>query len=148
VGAFDQRRPQAGPGDGSLAVGVLGPLEVSVDGRPVAISAGRLRALLAALAVSAGQPVSVDRLATAMWDGELPDADGPAQVQFPVKEPTGSQLSARVDRENLRLSQALADTRKQAKDEAGTARTIAVVGLLVGVPGLGAAAYGLARKRA
>lgn len=53
-----------------------------------------------------------------------------------------------MDRENQRLSQALADARKQAKDQAGTARTIAIVGLVVGVLGLGAAAYGLTRKRA
>jgi hypothetical protein len=76
------------------------------------------------------------------------DANDPAQVEFPVKQPTGSQLSARVDRENLRLNAALADVRKQAKDQAGTARTIAVVGLVVGVLGLAAAAYGLTRKRA
>jgi hypothetical protein len=76
------------------------------------------------------------------------NADDPAQIQFPIKEPTGSQLSARVDRENLRQNQALADVRKQAKDQAGTARTIAIVGLVVGVLGLGAAAYGLTRKRA
>ena len=76
------------------------------------------------------------------------NADDPAQVEFPIKQPTGAQLSTRVDRENLRLNQALADARKQAKDQAGTARTIAIVGLVVGVLGLGAAACGLTRKRA
>jgi hypothetical protein len=76
------------------------------------------------------------------------NADDPTQVEFPIKQPTGAQLSTRVDRENLRLNQALADARKQAKDQAGTARTIAIVGLVVGVLGLGAAAYGLTRKRA
>jgi hypothetical protein len=76
------------------------------------------------------------------------NADDPATIQFPIKEPTGSQVSTRVDRENQRLNQALADTRKQARDQAGTARTIAIVGLVVGVVGLAAAAYGLTRKRA
>ena len=76
------------------------------------------------------------------------NADDPAAIQFPIKQPTGAQVSARVDRENLRLNQALADARKQAKDQAGTARTIAIVGLVVGVLGLAAAAYGLTRKRA
>jgi DNA-binding SARP family transcriptional activator len=55
-----------------LAVRLLGPFEVSVDGRPVSLTAGRLRALLAMLAMSAGKVVSVDRLATAVWAEELP----------------------------------------------------------------------------
>jgi DNA-binding SARP family transcriptional activator len=57
---------------GALTVGLLGPLAVSVGGRPVAVSAPRLRALLAVLAVSAGRSVSVDRLAVAVWDADLP----------------------------------------------------------------------------
>jgi DNA-binding SARP family transcriptional activator len=53
-------------------VGLLGPLEVSVGGRPVGLTTGRLRTLLAVLAMSAGETVSLDRLAAAMWDGDLP----------------------------------------------------------------------------
>ncbi len=56
-----------------LAVGLLGPLEVSIGGRPVEVGAGRLRTLLAVLAVSAGRTVSISRLAAALWDGNLPD---------------------------------------------------------------------------
>jgi DNA-binding SARP family transcriptional activator/Flp pilus assembly protein TadD len=63
-----------------LTVGLLGPLEVSVDGRSVELTTGRLRTLLAVLAMSAGQAVSVDRLAAAMWEGELP-ADARRAVQ-------------------------------------------------------------------
>lgn len=63
-----------------MAVGLLGPLQVSVAGRPVELPAGRLRALLAVLALSAGQTVSVDRLATAVW-GEDPPGDPRANVQ-------------------------------------------------------------------
>ncbi len=55
-----------------LAIGVLGPFEVYVDGRSRPVSAGRLRALLAALAVWAGRPVPVDRLAMALWGERLP----------------------------------------------------------------------------
>jgi hypothetical protein len=55
-----------------LAIGLLGQFRVSVDDRPVELPAGRLRALLAVLALSAGQPVTADRLATAVWDGEPP----------------------------------------------------------------------------
>jgi hypothetical protein len=76
------------------------------------------------------------------------EVQDPTQVEFPAKDPTTGQLSARVDRENQRLSQALADTRRQARDEAGTARLIAIVGVVVGALGLAAAGYGLSRKQA
>jgi DNA-binding SARP family transcriptional activator len=55
-----------------VAIGVLGPFEVSVDGRPVRLTARRLRALLAMLALSAGSAVSVERLAAAAWATGLP----------------------------------------------------------------------------
>jgi DNA-binding SARP family transcriptional activator/tetratricopeptide (TPR) repeat protein len=55
-----------------VSVGVLGPLEVVVDGRAVVLTSGRLRALLAVLAMSAGESVSVERLASAVWDEQLP----------------------------------------------------------------------------
>lgn len=74
----------------------------------------------------------------------------PAQVEFPVKEPTGSQLNARLDREVPRLNDALAASQSRAskaEDAAGQARIIAIVGVVVGVLGLAAAGYGL-RKRA
>jgi DNA-binding SARP family transcriptional activator/tetratricopeptide (TPR) repeat protein len=58
---------------GGLAVGVLGPLRVSIDGRPVEISPPKLRALLVLLAVDAGSAVSLNRLATALWDGDPPE---------------------------------------------------------------------------
>jgi DNA-binding SARP family transcriptional activator len=63
-----------------LAVGLLGPLAVSLDGRPVRLPAGRLQTLLAVLAMRAGETVSVARLAAAMWDGDLP-ADARRTVQ-------------------------------------------------------------------
>src|SRR5689334_23713925 len=57
---------------GVLAVRLLGQLQVSVDGHPVRLSPGRLRTLLAVLAISAGQTVPVARIAAALWDGDLP----------------------------------------------------------------------------
>jgi hypothetical protein len=72
----------------------------------------------------------------------------PTQVEFPAKDPTTGQLADRVDRETQRLNAALADARKQAKDEAGTARLIAIAGVVVGVIGVAAAGYALGRKRA
>jgi hypothetical protein len=76
------------------------------------------------------------------------EVQDPAQVEFPSKDPTTGQLSARVDRETQRLNAALAVSRQQAKDEAGTARLIAITGLVVGALGLAAAAFFGLRKRA
>ncbi|MEV1000754.1 AfsR/SARP family transcriptional regulator [Nonomuraea sp. NPDC050202] len=55
-----------------LSIALLGPLEVRLDGRPVRLTTSRLRALLAVLAVSAGDAVSVERLARALWGEKLP----------------------------------------------------------------------------
>jgi DNA-binding SARP family transcriptional activator/tetratricopeptide (TPR) repeat protein len=65
------REPPAS--DRHLSVGVLGPFEVSLAGRPVTLTARRLRALLAALAVWAPDPVSADRLTSAIWEEDLPE---------------------------------------------------------------------------
>jgi hypothetical protein len=64
------------------------------------------------------------------------DAEDPAQVQYPAKQPTTGQLGTRVDREAGRVDAALATERKQAKDDAASARTLAIVGLVVGALGL------------
>jgi DNA-binding SARP family transcriptional activator len=55
-----------------LSVAVLGLLEVMVAGRLVVFTAGRLQTLLAVLAMSAGETVSLDYLAAAVWEGSLP----------------------------------------------------------------------------
>jgi DNA-binding SARP family transcriptional activator/tetratricopeptide (TPR) repeat protein len=71
----------AAAGSGRLWIEVLGPFAVSVDGRPVAVTAGRLRAVLATLALSAGEPVTSDRLAATVWGDDLPrDTRGAVQV--------------------------------------------------------------------
>jgi DNA-binding SARP family transcriptional activator/tetratricopeptide (TPR) repeat protein len=61
------RQCREGGAIGVLTVELLGPLRVSVAGRPVELPAGRLRALLAALAMSAGGTAATDRLAIAVW---------------------------------------------------------------------------------
>jgi DNA-binding SARP family transcriptional activator/tetratricopeptide (TPR) repeat protein len=68
----------------SLEVALLGPLRVSLAGRPVELPAGRLAALLAVLAMSAGQTVSVDRLAIAVWGEDL-SVDARANLQTNVR---------------------------------------------------------------
>ena len=54
-----------------LTVGVLGPLRITRDGEPVAVT-GHLRTLAATLAMSAGGRVSVERLADAVWGEDPP----------------------------------------------------------------------------
>src|SRR3989440_9237677 len=56
-----------------LTIRVLGPFEVSADGIAVEVPTGRLRALLANLAMAAGEAVQVERLAAVAWDGDMPD---------------------------------------------------------------------------
>src|SRR5690349_18648714 len=55
-----------------MEVRVLGPLEVRVDGRAMAIRGARPRAVLAVLALQAGRPVSAERLAVALWGEDAP----------------------------------------------------------------------------
>ncbi|MEV6713195.1 BTAD domain-containing putative transcriptional regulator [Lentzea sp. NPDC051208] len=54
---------------------VLGPLEVLLDGEPVAVPAGRGRVLLATLLLRANRFVSVDELVERVWEGAPPDLD-------------------------------------------------------------------------
>jgi DNA-binding SARP family transcriptional activator len=53
-------------------VRVLGPVDVVVDGRTVALSSRLERVLLAALAVSTNRAVTTDQLADILWVGEPP----------------------------------------------------------------------------
>jgi hypothetical protein len=64
------------------------------------------------------------------------DIEDPAQVQYPVKQPTGGQLATRADRETARINAALTAERDQARDDLASARTLAIIGLIVGVLGL------------
>jgi DNA-binding SARP family transcriptional activator len=51
---------------------LLGPVEMHVHGQPVELGRPQLRAVLAALAVEAGRPVSSDSLVDRVWDGNPP----------------------------------------------------------------------------
>src|SRR3954447_8444261 len=55
-----------------MEFGILGPLEARADGRPVALGGARPRAVFAALALHANQPVSAERLALALWGEDAP----------------------------------------------------------------------------
>src|SRR4051812_11284522 len=68
-----------------MNVRVLGPLEASVDGRPVALGAGKPRAVLAILALHVSEPISTERLIDALW-GERPPASATKLVQLYVSQ--------------------------------------------------------------
>ncbi|HJR95205.1 MAG TPA: BTAD domain-containing putative transcriptional regulator [Gaiellaceae bacterium] len=55
-----------------MEIRILGPLEVSDDGRVVALGAGRQRALLAHLALHAREIVATDHLIEELWGGSPP----------------------------------------------------------------------------
>ncbi|ONI67451.1 hypothetical protein BWI15_30465 [Kribbella sp. ALI-6-A] len=58
-------------GTDRIQVSLLGPLVVRRGGQELDVG-GRLRALLAVLALEAGRPVSVERVARGVWSDELP----------------------------------------------------------------------------
>ncbi len=57
-----------------VEVRLLGPLEVGVDGRPLEVRRQKQRALLALLALRAGEVVPTDRLVDELWGDEPPKA--------------------------------------------------------------------------
>ena len=66
-----------------MHVRLLGHVEASVDGRRIAIGAGKPRALLALLALNAGSAVSSERLLDGLW-GERPPATAAKMLQVYV----------------------------------------------------------------
>ena len=80
----------------------------------------------------------VDKSFTSGKDG-FDEITDPAEVQYPAVEPTGTQLTTRLDRETARINAALAAEREAADDEAASARQLATIGLIVGALGLLAA---------
>ena len=80
----------------------------------------------------------IDRSFTSVKDG-FDEISDPAEVQYPAVEPTGTQLTTRLDRETARINAALAAEREAADDEAASARQMATIGLIVGALGLLAA---------
>ncbi|MGH9003917.1 MAG: AfsR/SARP family transcriptional regulator, partial [Acidimicrobiia bacterium] len=57
-----------------LRVEVLGPLRLTVDGRPVEVPGPRRRAVLALLAMAEGRVVSTGELVDALWPAEPPES--------------------------------------------------------------------------
>jgi DNA-binding SARP family transcriptional activator len=56
----------------SVQFGVLGPLQITVDGAPINLGTPKQRAVLAVLLVNRNRPVAVDSLVTAAWAESAP----------------------------------------------------------------------------
>ena len=80
----------------------------------------------------------VDQSYTSIKDG-FDEVTDPAEVQYPAPDPSGSQLTTRLDREAARLNAAVTAEREQADDQIADARRLATIGLVVGALGLLAA---------
>jgi DNA-binding SARP family transcriptional activator len=102
-----------------MEISVLGPVEVSAGGRPVAIGAGKPRALLAMLALHEGSTLSTDRLVEGLW-GEQPPATAAKMVQLCVSQlrralpngTDGAQIVTRGRGYELRLGGGGLDARR------------------------------------
>ncbi|WP_084579724.1 winged helix-turn-helix domain-containing protein [Kutzneria sp. 744] len=57
----------------TLEFGVLGPVQLLVDGRPVPLGGSGVRSLLALLVLDANQVVSFDRIVDTLWADEPPE---------------------------------------------------------------------------
>ncbi len=58
---------------GTLRIGVLGPLDVHVDGRPVELGGPRARTVFAALVVALNHAVSIESLVASVWGEDPPE---------------------------------------------------------------------------
>lgn len=56
----------------SVQFGVLGPLQITVNGAPIGLGTPKQRAVLAVLLVNRNRPVAVDSLLTAAWGDDPP----------------------------------------------------------------------------
>ena len=112
-----------------MQVRILGPLEVSNDGRVVALGAGRQRALLAVLALHRGETVATDRLIDDLWGGSAPPT-APKALQNLVSQlrrtlgasaietvPTGYRLALADDDLDARRFERLAAKGRRAFDD-------------------------------
>lgn len=69
----------------STQYSILGPLEVTVEGRRIAVGGPRVQAILAALLLEAGKEVPADALIEAVW-GESPPPTARASLQVHISK--------------------------------------------------------------
>jgi hypothetical protein len=87
----------------------------------------------------------VDETVTAGAD-TFEEVQDPTTIQFPTKVPTVTELATRVDRQAARTSALVAAGTNSAKDAASSARTLGIIGIVLG--GMGVILAGVALARA
>jgi hypothetical protein len=78
------------------------------------------------------------------------DVQNPTGAEFPVQDPTTGELAERIDREIPRLQSSITDAKtlaSSAGDDAGSAKTLGLAGIVVGALGLIAGIGGIAAAR-
>jgi peptide/nickel transport system substrate-binding protein len=97
-----------------LKLQLLGPVEATIDGRPVLLGPKKQRGLLAVLALHANETVSVDRLVDALW-GHQPPATAQKMVQLYISqlrrllEPDSAQIVTQGRGYELRIDPSAVD---------------------------------------
>jgi hypothetical protein len=71
--------------------------------------------------------------------GGFEEVESPQSIQFPEQEPTTGELAERIDREVPRLTSSIGDVQASANavaDDASSAKTLGLIGIIVGAVGL------------
>jgi hypothetical protein len=71
----------------------------------------------------------------------------PTGVEFPIKNPTLTELGTAVQRQNARIDEATADAKAAARHDANGARVVGIVGIAVGLIGVAIALTALMALR-
>jgi len=82
--------------------------------------------------------------------GGFEEVESPQSIQFPEQEPTTGELAERIDREVPRLTSSIGDvqaTANTAADDASSAKTFGLIGVIVGAVGLLVAIVALVASR-
>jgi peptide/nickel transport system substrate-binding protein len=117
--------------DSQLKLQLLGPVEATIDGRPVSLGPKKQRGLLAVLALHANETVPVDRLVDALW-GDRPPATAQKMVQLYVSQlrralaPDSAQIVTQGRGYELRVDPAAVDVAsfERLVEEAGGDREV------------------------
>ena len=86
------------PRTASIEILLLGPVELRIDGRDVALGGARQKVLLAVLALRAGQVISADALIEEIWAGEAPEGADTTLRSYVSRLRRSLDGSAAIDR--------------------------------------------------
>ena len=82
--------------ENEIDFGVLGPLQITVDGAPVSLGTPKQRAVLAVLLMNRNRPVGIDSLITAAWE-QWPPSEARASLHSYISNLRRLLAGARAD---------------------------------------------------